>query len=74
MNLNEVSRLFEETLNEEYEADERLTALAVGGVNEEAEQAKAARNNGKQKQPGSAKSSGGKNNAGDQSKGNNCRI
>jgi ferritin-like metal-binding protein YciE len=36
LNLKEVERLLEQTLNEEYEADDRLTALAVGGLNIEA--------------------------------------
>ena len=39
LNLGEVAELLEETLNEEYEADDRLTDLAVGGLNEEAEEA-----------------------------------
>jgi ferritin-like metal-binding protein YciE len=37
LNLGEVAELLEETLNEEYQADDLLTDLAVGGVNEEAE-------------------------------------
>ncbi|MGZ5248529.1 MAG: YciE/YciF ferroxidase family protein [Flavitalea sp.] len=39
LNLGEVAELLEETLDEEYEADDRLTDLAIGSVNEEAEQA-----------------------------------
>ncbi len=39
LNLGEVAELLEETLDEEYEADDRLTDLAVGGLNEEAEEA-----------------------------------
>jgi hypothetical protein len=35
--LPKAEQLFEETLNEEYEADNRLTRLAVGYINEEAE-------------------------------------
>ncbi|HEY0679573.1 MAG TPA: DUF892 family protein [Chitinophagaceae bacterium] len=37
LNLGEVAELLEETLDEEYEADDLLTDLAVGKVNEEAE-------------------------------------
>lgn len=36
LNLTEAARLLEETLNEEYEADDLLTGLALGGVNERA--------------------------------------
>ncbi len=39
LNLGEVAELLEETLDEEYEADDRLTDLAIGGLNEEAEEA-----------------------------------
>lgn len=37
LNLGEVAELLEETLNEEYQADDRLTDLAVGGLNQKAE-------------------------------------
>lgn len=37
LNLGDVAGLLEQTLNEEYEADDLLTALAVGRLNEEAE-------------------------------------
>lgn len=37
LNLTEVERLLDQTLNEEYNADDRLTALAVGRLNKEAE-------------------------------------
>lgn len=37
LNLDQVAELLEETLDEEYEADDRLTDLAVGRVNERAE-------------------------------------
>jgi ferritin-like metal-binding protein YciE len=37
LNLDDVSRLLEQTLNEEYEADDLLTALAVGRLNQKAE-------------------------------------
>jgi ferritin-like metal-binding protein YciE len=43
LNLNQVAELLEETLDEEYEADDRLTDLAVGQVNEEAEKGGARR-------------------------------
>lgn len=39
LNLGQVAELLEETLDEEYEADDRLTDLAIGGLNEEAEEA-----------------------------------
>ena len=39
LQLAEVERLLTQTLNEEYQADDRLTALAVGKLNVEAEQA-----------------------------------
>ena len=39
LQLAEVERLLSQTLNEEYQADDRLTALAVGKLNIEAEQA-----------------------------------
>ncbi len=37
LGLTEVAQLLEQTLDEEHEADERLTALAVGGLNQKAE-------------------------------------
>jgi ferritin-like metal-binding protein YciE len=43
LNLKEVAQLLEQTLNEEYEADDRLTDMAVGGLNEKAESAGRAR-------------------------------
>jgi ferritin-like metal-binding protein YciE len=39
LNLSNVTVLLEETLNEEYAADDILTKLALGGLNEEAEHA-----------------------------------
>lgn len=39
LGLGQVAELLEETLDEEYEADDRLTDLAVGEVNERAERA-----------------------------------
>jgi ferritin-like metal-binding protein YciE len=38
LNLGQVAELLEETLDEEYEADDLLTDLAVGHINEEAEE------------------------------------
>lgn len=38
LNLSEVAELLEETLDEEYEADDLLTDLAVGSINQEAEE------------------------------------
>jgi ferritin-like metal-binding protein YciE len=42
LNLGQVAELLEETLNEEYEADDRLTDLAVTRLNKEAERGTAA--------------------------------
>lgn len=39
LGMEQVARLLEQTLNEEYEADDRLTALAVTRINKEAETA-----------------------------------
>jgi ferritin-like metal-binding protein YciE len=39
LNMPDVERLLDQTLNEEYDADDRLTALAVGRLNREAEPA-----------------------------------
>ncbi|MCW3110240.1 MAG: hypothetical protein JWQ09_4746 [Segetibacter sp.] len=39
LNLKEAEKLLQETLGEEYEADDRLTQLAVGDINEKAETA-----------------------------------
>jgi ferritin-like metal-binding protein YciE len=47
LKMAEAERLLDETLNEEYGADDRLTALALGSVNEEAEEG--ASNNGRQR-------------------------
>jgi ferritin-like metal-binding protein YciE len=41
LNLAEVERLLDQTLNEEYDADDRLTALAVGRLNQRAEKGSA---------------------------------
>jgi ferritin-like metal-binding protein YciE len=53
LGLTEVARLLEQTLNEEYEADNRLTAMAVGRLNKEAETADAAGNSGRRGQSSS---------------------
>jgi ferritin-like metal-binding protein YciE len=37
LGLTEVAQLLQDTLDEEHEADERLTAMAVGGINQKAE-------------------------------------
>ncbi|MDQ3682176.1 MAG: ferritin-like domain-containing protein [Bacteroidota bacterium] len=39
LELGKIAELLDQTLNEEYEADDRLTELAVGGLNEEADKA-----------------------------------
>lgn len=39
LNLPQITQLLEQTLNEEYEADDNLTALAVGQLNQKAESA-----------------------------------
>src|SRR5215213_3670931 len=39
LNLGDVAELLEQTLNEEYEADDLLTDLAVGRLNEKAQNA-----------------------------------
>jgi ferritin-like metal-binding protein YciE len=48
LKMAEAERLLDETLNEEYDADDKLTALALGSVNEEAEEGSPS-NNGRQK-------------------------
>jgi len=44
LNLPEVSRILEETLNDEYDADDLLTTLAYGGLNREAEDGRSTKN------------------------------
>ena len=46
LNLPEISRKLEQTLNEEYKADDLLTSLAVGGLNQKAENGRNTRANG----------------------------
>jgi ferritin-like metal-binding protein YciE len=46
LNLGDVAELLEETLNEEYEADDLLTDLAVGKLNEKAESGSGGRRGG----------------------------
>jgi ferritin-like metal-binding protein YciE len=62
LQLPQVSQLLEKTLNEEYDADDLLTSLAIGGLNQEAEDRRSNRRNGSN---GSASksSSNGKSNA-----------
>lgn len=55
LGLTEVARLLDQTLNEEYEADDRLTAMAVGRLNKEAETAEAAGNSGRRGQAGNSR-------------------
>ena len=59
LRLQEVERLLAQTLNEEYEADDRLTSLAVGKLNLEAEKADGMEGGGGSKRGGS-KSGGSK--------------
>lgn len=63
LNLKNVASLLEQTLNEEYQADDLLTKLAVGGINEEAETSQTGSNG--QKQPVGKSSSNGKGSASD---------
>ncbi|HYE55130.1 MAG TPA: DUF892 family protein [Chitinophagaceae bacterium] len=76
LNLGEVAELLEETLNEEYEADDLLTDLAVGKLNEKAEAGEKAGNgrgrstgsaNGRSKSGGSGRSSSGRSSSGTRS-------
>src|SRR4051812_16026794 len=41
LKLPEISKLLEQTLNEEYDADDLLTSLAFGGLNQQAERGRA---------------------------------
>ncbi len=59
LNLGEVAELLEQTLDEEYEADDRLTDLAVGRLNEKAQHANGSgrsksKSNGQSRSNGSA--------------------
>jgi len=50
LNLPEISKKLEQTLNEEYEADDLMTSLAMGGLNQKAENGRSStRNNGTSK-------------------------
>jgi ferritin-like metal-binding protein YciE len=55
LNLDEVQKLLEQTLNEEYEADDRLTALALKRVNLDAEIAEVTGSKGRTKNQGANK-------------------
>jgi len=46
LNLPEISKKLEQTLNEEYEADDLMTNLAMGGLNQKAENGRSAKSNG----------------------------
>jgi ferritin-like metal-binding protein YciE len=59
LNLGDVAELLEETLNEEYEADDLLTDLAVGRLNEEAQNAQDDEGEGRGKGRGSRGGSSG---------------
>ncbi len=63
MNMRKVADLLNQTLDEEYEADDLLTTLAVGRLNQEAEDGRSTRRNGsKAKSNGTkAKSNGSAN-------------
>jgi ferritin-like metal-binding protein YciE len=54
LGLEQVERLLEQTLNEEYEADDRLTDLAVGRLNREAEEATGSNRRGASKRGGAS--------------------
>lgn len=61
LNLGEVAELLEETLNEEYEADDLLTDLAVGKLNQQAETAdgsEKSRRSSRSRSNGKSKSTG----------------
>lgn len=63
LNLGDVAELLEETLDEEYEADDLLTDLAVGRLNEEAETG-GTRGGGRSNGDSDSGRSGGKTSAG----------
>ena len=67
LNMGEVERLLQTTLNEEYKADDLLTALALGSVNIEAQGKNDARRNntnrGQENRAGTQAKSNGKSNA-----------
>lgn len=60
LNLGLVAERLEETLDEEYEADDLLTDLAVGGLNEEAELGDLRKTGSRSGKRGSASNSGAK--------------
>jgi len=61
LNLNDVANKLEETLNEEYEADDLLTELAVGKVNVQAESAMGEDGDGRKGRQQQGKSNGRSN-------------
>jgi ferritin-like metal-binding protein YciE len=46
LNMNNVAQLLEQTLDEEHQADEQLTSLALGGLNQKAEVSSTIRGSG----------------------------
>ena len=60
LNLGDVAERLEETLDEEYEADDLLTDLAVGGLNEEAEVGSTRRSGSRSGKSASSSTSKGK--------------
>jgi ferritin-like metal-binding protein YciE len=58
LNLPQISKKLEQTLNEEYEADDLLTNLALGGVNQKAENGSVSRSSRKTSDRSTNKSSG----------------
>jgi len=67
LKIPQVSQLLEQTLNEEYDADDLLTSLAIGGLNQEAEDRRSAKRNG------SARSATEKSSSNGRSSGSNGR-
>jgi ferritin-like metal-binding protein YciE len=64
LNLGDVAERLEETLDEEYEADDLLTDLAVGGLNEEAEVGSVRRTGSRSGRAASRSASRGKQSSG----------
>jgi ferritin-like metal-binding protein YciE len=62
LKIPEVSQLLEQTLNEEYDADDLLTSLAIGGLNQEAEDRRSGKRNGSARSATSQPSSNGRSN------------
>ena len=62
LGLTEVAGLLDQTLNEEYDADDLLTAMAVGRLNEEAEEADKTANRNRSRNGATRSNSNGMNN------------